>query len=250
MIKNLIVLFISVGFLACGSEGLKEKKLTVAAAASVQFAMKELSTNFSKKTGVMVDVITSSSGKLTTQVLNGAPYDLFFSANMKYPNAVAEKGKAVNPPIIYAYGVPVIWTMYPIMMDSVGNFLTDATVKKIAIAEKKNAPYGAMAVQFLTNNNIYKQIEGKLVYGESISQVNEYIISQSVEVGFTAKSIVCSPMLKGQGTYLELDRSYWIAQGIVMIKNETPNALKQQFIDYLISEEGTRILTKYGYVVR
>jgi molybdate transport system substrate-binding protein len=223
-------------------------KLTIATAASAQFALKKLAINFSKKHNIKVDVILGSSGKLTTQIINGAPYDLFFSADMYYPK-MFNKEKTEKKPITYAYGAPVIWTMRKdIAIDSLVQ-LKDPSIKHLAIANPRNAPYGRKAIRYLKQKNVYKSIEHKLVYGESISQVNEYVLNKTVEVGVTAKSIVSSPKLKGKGFFKELDKEYWVKQGAVIIKNKNLPEMKKQFLEYVLSEEGKEILVNYGYSI-
>ena len=224
-------------------------KLTIATAASAQFALKKLAINFSKKHNIKVDVILGSSGKLTTQIINGAPYDLFFSADMYYPKMLFNKEKTEKKPITYAYGTPVIWTMRKdIAIDSLVQ-LKDPSIKHLAIANPRNAPYGRKAIRYLKQKNVYKSIEHKLVYGESISQVNEYVLNKTVEVGVTAKSIVSSPKLKGKGFFKELDKEYWVKQGAVIIKNKNLPEMKKQFLEYVLSEEGKEILVNYGYSI-
>ena len=132
-------------------------KLTIATAASAQFALKKLAINFSKKHNIKVDVILGSSGKLTTQIINGAPYDLFFSADMYYPKMLFNKGKTEKKPITYAYGAPVIWTMRKdIAMDSLVQ-LKDPSIKHLAIANPRNAPYGRKAIRYLKQKNVYEE---------------------------------------------------------------------------------------------
>jgi len=231
-----------------GCETKKERKLIIATAASAQFAIKDLATNFSKENNVKVDVILGSSGKLTTQIINGAPYDLFFSANMKYPEVLFDKGKTEKEPIIFANGVPVIWYLKGVKKLSKDLFL-DSVIEKIVIAEPKNAPYGEAAVAYFKDNNIYGKLEPKLVYGESISQVNEHLINKTADIGISAKSIVVSPKLKGKGSFIELSDQYWIKQGAVIIKNDNEVKLKNDFLKYVTSSEGIKILEKYGYSI-
>lgn len=224
--------------------------LTIATAASAQFALREIAANFEKENKVKIEIILGSSGKLTTQILNGAPYDIFFSANMHYPNVLFKKEKTVSKPIIYGYGIPVLWSMKDnIIFDSTFIFLANSKVERFAIANPKNAPYGEMAIQYLKDKKVYSHIADKLVYGESISQVNEYILNQAADCGISAKSIVLSPKLKGKGTYKELNRRYWIEQGTVIINNDNVPELKQKFLKYIHSNKGTSLLKKYGYAI-
>ncbi|MCG8575337.1 MAG: molybdate ABC transporter substrate-binding protein, partial [Flavobacteriales bacterium] len=227
----LLLVSLATWITSCGeSDG---KKLRVATAASAQFVLKEIGEQFGKEHDVEVEVISGSSGKLTTQILNSAPFDLFFAANMMYPTEVQKAGKANGDPVIYGYGIPVFWTMYDdIKLTADGQFLLDSRIEKIAIADPKNAPYGEMAIQYLKDNKIYDKVEHKLVYGESISQVNEYITHKTVEVGIGAKSVVLSPDVEEKGQYLDLGEQYKIEQGAVILTNTADNELKQQFMDF------------------
>ena len=250
MIKKitLVIAIIVMVFSSCKPTN-NTDKLTIATAASAQFALKKLAINFSKKYNIRVDVILGSSGKLTTQIINGAPYDLFFSADMYYPKMLHNKGKTEKKPITYAYGAPVIWTMRKdIPIDSLVQ-LKNPSIKHLAIANPRNAPYGRKAIRYLKQKNVYESVEHKLVYGESISQVNEYVLNKTVEVGVTAKSIVLSPKLKGTGFFKELDKEYWVKQGAVIIKNKNLPEIKKQFLEYVLSEEGKEILVNYGYSI-
>ena len=229
----------------------KEDNLMIATAANMQFVMQELTKSFTQDTGVKCEIIISSSGKLTAQIKEGAPYDIFVSANMKYPNKLYELGLTVNEPRIYAFGKLVIWTMNT-QLDPDFKSFDKKYIKHIAMANPKTAPYGKAALEVLKNKGIYNKLENKFVFGESIAQTNQFIISYAAEIGFTAKSIVLSKNIKGKGVWKEVDSSLYtpIAQGIVLIKNRKINLAKsKQFQDFLISEKGKEILNKFGYTV-
>ena len=235
--------------MGCSSSSNNDKKLVVAVAASGQFAFKELAEEFSEEYKIEVDVITGSSGKLTTQILNGAPYDVFVSANMYYTEVLEQSQKTYQSPFVYSYGVPLIWTMNPqLKLNSIANCLKSSRVQRIAIANPQNAPYGEMAISYMKQLGIYEAIEKKLVFGESISQVNEYTLNKTVDVGITSKSVISSPKLKGKGYYVELDETFYIEQGMALIDNGTSNDIKKQFKEFVQSEKGKKILKSFGYV--
>ncbi|MFD2562734.1 molybdate ABC transporter substrate-binding protein [Aquimarina rubra] len=224
--------------------------VTIAAAANMQFAITEISKAFTKQTGIQCELVISSSGKLTAQIKEGAPYDIFVSANMKYPNEIYASDLAVYPPKIYGYGQLVLWSMYDSIQPSI-KILTDESLQHIALANPKTAPYGQAAVEVLENYNIYNQVKGKLVYGESIAQTNQFITSKSLEIGFTSKSVVLSPKMKDKGHWIVLDEQKYlpIEQGVVMIKKENQNVKgTQQFYDFLFSAEAKEILEEFGYL--
>ncbi len=233
------------------STGSVAQEITVAVAANVQFAMQDLEKIFEQKTGMHIKTIISSSGKLTAQIQNGAPFDVFLSADMKYPDTLYAAGYATTKPKVYAYGALVLWTMRDLDLSPAVRILLDAKIKKIAIANPQTAPYGAEAVKVLKFYKLLDNVTPKLVYGEGISQVNQYIYSQAAEVGFTAKSVVLSPEMRGKGKWIEIDPAAYspIAQGVVRLKYGSDNhpQASQAFYDFLFSEAARQILQRYGY---
>ncbi|MFV0531822.1 MAG: molybdate ABC transporter substrate-binding protein [Flavobacteriales bacterium] len=231
----------------------KEKeRLHIAVAANMQFAMKELVKVFANQTGIESELIISSSGKLTAQIKEGAPFDVFISADMKYPMELFHSGYAVEKPQTYAYGKLVLWSMSEELALSVEG-LKNSAVRHVALANPKTAPYGVAAMEVLKNNKVEAEIREKLVYGESISQTNQFIISSSAEIGFTAKSVVLSPQMKNKGRWVDIQEADYspIAQGVVVIKQQ--NGREQEamrFYHFLFSAEAKKVLQNYGYAVK
>lgn len=242
------VLLLSIG------SSFAQNKLTVAAAANVQYVMNELAKDFESSTGIKTDIILNSSGKLTAQIKEGAPYDVFVSADMKYPQELYKNGYAIDSPKVYANGLLVLWTtqtsIKPVADLSV---LTSDEIKKIAIANPQTAPYGEASVEAMNYYKVYDKVKNKLVYGESISQASQYISSGSANIGFTAKAIVLADEMKSKGIWIDVDRKAYkpISQGAVILKhgNETNRDAAKKFYDYLYSQKAKNILKKYGYVV-
>jgi len=229
-----------------------QTKLTVAAAANVQYVLNELVKDFDSSTGIKTDIILNSSGKLTAQIKEGAPYDVFVSADMKYTEELYKSGFAIDSPKVYANGLLVLWTTQTgIKPASDLKVLTSGAVKKIAIANPQTAPYGVASLEAMKYYKVYDNVKDKLVYGESISQTNQYVISGSADIGFTAKSIVLADEMKGKGTWIDIDRKAYkpIQQGAVILKhgNETNSEAAKKFYDYLYSNRAKNILKKYGY---
>lgn len=229
-------------------------KLTVAVAANMQFAMKEIETTFEEIENTAIHLIIGSSGKLTAQILQGAPYDLLVAANMKYPNHLYQKGHAPNEPKIYGLGALVLWSLKDgLVLDSTLSILTKPIVQKIAIANPKNAPYGEQAIKAFDYFKIKSAITPKLVYAENIAQTNQYILSKNCEVGLTAKSVVFAPQVAGKGTWIEVPKKAYqaINQGVVVTKYgvEHHPDLAQRFYDFLFSEQAEEIFLKYGYEI-
>ena len=226
--------------------------LTIAAAANVQYALKEITQEFQKKyPAVRITKIISSSGKLTAQIVRGAPYDLLLSADMKYPEFLYKKGFAISKPVVYAKGTLVLWSMKDIPLENEIKSLLNPSIKKIAIPDPKTAPYGREAKKALEKSGIYPKVRYKLVYGESVGQATQYIYKGLVDVGFTAKSVVLSPQMKNKGRWIEIDSSLYspIKQGIVILKHGEKNLYAQKFIEFLLSDTGKKILEKYGYKI-
>ncbi len=229
------------------------QEIIVAVAANVQFAMQDLESAYEQKSGLAIKTVISSSGKLTAQIQNGAPFDVFLSADMKYPDTLYSTGFAEAKPKVYAYGSLVLWTMKEVDLSQGIKILLNAKTRKIAVANPKTAPYGAEAVKVLKHYQLYESVSPKLVYGESIAQVNQYIFSQVAEMGITAKSVVLSPAMRGKGKWIEIDPAAYspIAQGVVILKHGSKNhpQASQAFYDFLFSEAAKKILKDYGYFV-
>src|SRR3989338_2416827 len=136
--------------------------LTVAVAANVQYQFEELNTIFENETGIKIKPVIGSSGKFMAQIENGAPFDIFLSADMDYPQTLQQEGLTCNDPKIYAYGALVLWTMNNIDLSRGIKVVNDPTVKKIAMASPNAAPYGRQAVNALKHYQLYNQVSKKL----------------------------------------------------------------------------------------
>jgi len=229
------------------------EELTVAVAANMKFAFGELQQAFSRQSGNVIKAVFGSSGKLTAQIESGAPFDVMLSADMKYPTRLYEGGLAVYPPKVYARGVLVLWTLNPFDLSNWQQLLREPSVKRIAVADPKLAPYGREAVRALQHFRLHEGLKGKLIYGESISQVNQFIDSRAADAGFTAKSVVLAPTLKEKGRWVELPRDSYdpILQGVVILKRggELHARASESFLAFLASPAARTILEKYGYLI-
>lgn len=238
-------------FTACKTTE-EHKTITIATAANMQFAMQEFVDTFTQKTGTSCDLVISSSGKLTAQIKEGAPYDIFVAANMKYPQEVYAAGRAKTKPKVYAYGKLVLWSLNENIRVDLETLESEA-IQHIALANPKTAPYGTAAVSALMQLKVYDRIENKLVFGESISQTNQFILSGAAELGFTAMSVVKAPSMQSRGVWISVADSLYdpIEQGVVLIEHATttkPEAAA--FYEYLFSEEAQKILQDFGYSIR
>jgi len=229
----------------------RSAELRVATSANAQFAMKELAEQFEQQSGIELKPVVSSSGKLTAQITEGAPYDLLLSANMKYPKALIESGAAQGAVKVYAEGALVLWSMNVTDLDKEPALLRSDTIRKIAVANPKNAPYGLQAMRYLEHYGLAEPLRHKLVFGESIAQTNQYILSGAADLGITAKSVVRSPEMEGKGQWVELPPESYdpIRQGVVITAygNRRHPAACQQFFDFLSSELAQSVFKKYGY---
>lgn len=225
--------------------------LRVAVAANAQFVTQALKEVFTRETDIPVTLIVSSSGKLTAQIRQGAPYDVFLSADMKYPENLYKGGFTTGKPEIYAYGKLVLWTLDDTKPLKDIKSVTDASLKAIAVANPQTAPYGVAAIEALKKTGIYDAVKSKIVFGESIAQVNQYLLSKSADMAFTAKSVVLSPAMKDKGKWVEINKNLYnpIAQGVVILKRAHINAARK-FYHFLFSKRAESIFKNYGYLVK
>jgi molybdate transport system substrate-binding protein len=228
-------------------------QITAAVAANVRYAMEELVADFAKPAGAEVKTVYGASGQLAAQIRNGAPFDVFVSADMEYPDSLARRGYAAAPPRPYAFGKLVFWTMKDLDLAKGLALLAEPGVATIAIADPQRAPYGREAFKAIRGMAGFDHVKGKLVYGGSIAQVNEYVLLGTVDVGITAESVVLAGEMRGKGKWAEVDgRAYApIAQGAVACGYGMRHhpALAARFLDYLYSAPARAILSRYGYVL-
>ena len=230
------------------------KTINIAVAANVSYAIDSLKKEFKKQNpDIEVRVTLGSSGKLTAQIKNGAPYDLFMSANMKYPQALYDQKKAITKPVIYAQGALALLSSKHRTFYKGIELVNNMLVKKVAMANPKTAPYGKATKEALEKIGLYEKIKNKLIYGESISQTVSYTL-MAADVGFIAKSSLYSPKMKrfAKGAYwIEVDSSLYtpIDQGIVILKRAEANKAVKKFYDFILGDKGKTILKDFGYKV-
>ncbi len=229
------------------------QSLTVAVAANVKYAFDELAVEFKKESGIDVQGVFGSAGKITAQVKNGAPFDAFLSADTEFPDALFKEGLATSASKVYAYGVLVLWTKKELDLSKGVAIVNDPAVQKVAIANPKLAPYGRAAVKALESAGLSKAVEAKLVYGESITQTAQFVDSGAADIGFVAKSLVVAPETAGKGKWVEVPKTSYdaIAQGVVVLKHgaETQPEAAKKFVDFLFTAKARAIFEKYGYIL-
>lgn len=240
-------------FLILSFSELHAKRITVAGAANIQNALKDLANDFQKRNGDEVRVVVASSGELTAQIKQGAPYHLFLSADMKYPEALYKEGFGILAPKIYAAGVLILMTIFPeLNLDlPFDRLFLQEKIKKIAIANPVQAPYGKEAVNALTANELEVKLKRKLVYAGSISQVNQFIFSGSADIGFTSYSTIFGKEMPAKIYWRKVTPTFYnrIDQGIILLKysSESEPELSRKFYDYIGSAQAKEILKKNGY---
>jgi len=225
----------------------------VAVAANVSYAIEDLIKDFKKMhPDANIEYTIGSSGKLTAQILHGAPYSLFLSADMKYPQALFDKHIALDAPKIYVQGLLAIFTTKDDINISEGlSVLKSDKIKKIAVANPLTAPYGVAAKEALQNAKIYALVKPKFIYGESIGQALTYTIT-AADIGLVAKSTLFSKKLsrfKEGKNWIDVDKTLYkpTKQGIVLLKNAKNSAIAKEFYNYLLSKRAKEIFKKFGY---
>ena len=230
------------------------EEIAIAAAADLNFAFKELVAEYEKATGNHVKLTLGSSGNFFAQILNGAPFDLYFSADIAYPRKLEEAGLTV-PDSLYQYAVGriVLWTGLESRLDVTQGFeaLREPTVKKIAIANPKHAPYGRAAVAAMEYFKIYDQVKDKLILGENISQAAQFIESGACEIGIIALSLAVAPAMKSKGTYWEVPAEAHpsLEQGAVILKSSKQQESAKQFLVFIKGAQGQEIMKRYGFTL-
>jgi molybdate transport system substrate-binding protein len=229
--------------------------LIVAAAADLSSALQEISDGYEKKTGVNVKLSFGASGALTQQIQNGAPFDLFFSADMDYPRQLISAGAADGSTLYqYAVGRLVLWVPADSALDVEHGgikILLDPTVKKIAIGNPQHAPYGRAAVAALKHYGLYDQLSDRLVLGENISQAAQFVESGNAQAGFVALAHAAAPSMKGKGKYWEVPVDAYppLAQGAVVLSHSEHKKEAAEFLEYIKTKESADVLRKYGFTL-
>jgi molybdate transport system substrate-binding protein len=237
-----------------GASASEAQNLAVAAASDLQAALPVIALQFEKDTGQKLALTFGSSGNFFSQVQNGAPFDLFLSADIDYPRRLEAAGLAERGTVVsYARGRIVLWTRRDSGIDVTRGLpvLTDAKVRRIAIANPEHAPYGRAAVAALKAAKIYERVKDKFVLGENISQAAQFAQSGSADVGIIALSLAVTPTLKTYGTHVDVPDALYppIEQAAVVIAASRQKALARQFIDALQKPETVRLLQTFGFAV-
>ena len=227
-------------------------EIRIAAAADLKFALDELGNQCERQTGNKINVSYGSSGNFFSQIQNGAPFDLFLSADIEYPQKLEAAG-LVEPGTFYEYAVGriVIWMPAAAGADLpklAWKALLEPGVEKIAVANPEHAPYGRAAIAALRKAGIYEQVSSRLVYGENISQAAQFVVSGSAQAGIVALSLAVSPPMRGGKRWeIPADMHPPINQGAVILKGSRNKEEARNFLAFLKSEAGIKTLESYGF---
>jgi len=244
----------TVGSLLLASCLASAQSLTVAAASDLQSALPAIVAQFEKETGKRIRLTFGSSGNFFSQIQNGAPFDVFLSADVDYPKRLEAAGQAERGSLYeYATGRIVSWTRNDSGIDVRRGLavLGDERVRRVAIANPEHAPYGRAAVAALRHEGLYDRVRTKFVLGENISQTAQFAQTGSADAGVLALSLALSPSLKSSGTYVDIPDSWYppIEQAAVVLTSSRQKPLARQFIEYLKNPDSLRILKSYGFAV-
>lgn len=228
--------------------------ITIAAAADLNFAFKELIPEYEKTTGQHVTLSLGSSGNFFAQIQHGAPFDLYFSADISYPQKLEEAGLTV-PGSLYRYAVGriVLWARHDSPLDVTQGLptLRQPSIRKIAIANPKHAPYGRAAVAAMQHFKTHDEVKDRLVLGENVAQAAQFVESGAADIGIIALSLALAPALKDKGTYWEIPPEAHppLEQGAVILKSSRHEESAKRFLEFMKSRQGQVIMTRYGFAV-
>ena len=251
MKKYICTLFLFLIFFP-SSTGAAEKTLNIAAASNLTYVMPEILKAFKEAhSDIKTKLSLASSGSLYSQITNGAPYDVFLSADELRASLLHKEGMTIGKPFTYARGKLVLWTGKKMTLVEGLFVLSSPKVKRIAIANPRHAPYGEAAKKALIDAGLWEVIEGKLIYGENIGQAAHFVNSGSADVGIIAESMLKSPAMAVGTSYILPEGSYEpITQYGVIIKDKRGNPEAAEiFRDFLKSKIAKAILKDYGYGV-
>jgi molybdate transport system substrate-binding protein len=228
------------------------EKITIAAAADLKFAMDEIVMTFKNDNPAEeVEVIYGSSGKFHTQIRQGAPYDLYFSADIAYPHELVQERLAASEVKPYAFGRIVLWSATLDATKLTLANLTEPTITRVAIANPKHAPYGKRAEEALRASGLWEKIEPKLVYGENIAHTAQFVQTGNAQVGILALALALNPELASKGGYYLIPENLHepLEQGFIITKRAESSTLAKRFADYMGSKPARAIMTRYGFLL-
>ena len=225
-----------------------EQEITVAAASNLTGAFEELARQFTAETGIKVTYSFGATADLARQVEQGAPFDVFASADVVHVAGLEQKGfVAPGSAMVYARGRLVVWAPpgARVRVARVEGVAGSAEVRRVAVANPELAPYGRAAVEALQALNVWPQVETKIVYAQNVSQARQFAASGNAEAAFIPLALV----KQGEGSYVEVDESLHrpIEQAIGLVHASGKQEAARAFVDYVTGAKGQALLEKYGY---
>jgi molybdate transport system substrate-binding protein len=230
---------------------LKSQNVKIAAASDMKYIMPEIVAKFKiMNPNVMIEIFYGSSGMFYQQISNGASFDVYFSADISYPQKLKEQGFIIGDVRTYAFGSLVLYSSTIDISKGI-DVLKEPSIQKIAIANPQHAPYGKRAEECLKYYELYETVKTKLVYGENITQTAQFAITGNADVALIALAIAMAPELKTKGKYIILDTLSYkpLEQACVLIKSWQKNPEAAKFMNYVLSADCKPIFEKYGFIV-
>lgn len=246
------LLFLLIAF---HNTGCADEKILIAAASDLKFAMDEVCHTFEQANpGIQVSVSYGSSGNFFAQIKQGAPFDLFFSADASYPARLEEEGFCVKgQQSLYAIGKIVLWIpkKSPLNPQKGLSIVLESEVKKLAIANPKHAPYGRAAEEALRYYHLWDKVQDKLAFGENISQTAQFVQTGAADAGIIALSLAISPKMVNDGIYWIIpDESYSkLEQVYTVLQRGKDKSGVKTFLKFVQGEKGRKILSAYGFIL-
>jgi len=239
-------------FVMISTDIVRAEEITIAAASDLNFAFKELVSEYETASGNQVKLTFGSSGNFFAQIQNGAPFDLYFSADISYPKKLEEAGLIVPGSLYrYAIGRIVLWTRHESPIDLTQGIaaLRQSSAKTIAIANPRHAPYGRAAITAMEHFKVYDDVKDRLVLGENVSQAAQFVESGAADVGIIALSLALAPAMNTKGTYWEIPTEAHppLEQGAVIVKASKRADSAKQFLEFVKSRQGLAIMKRYGF---
>lgn len=232
------------------SASLQAAEVQVAVAANFAVPLRQIAEDFSRHSGHTLRVSSGATGKLYAQIVNGAPFEVFLSADSTTPERLEKEGQVVaGSRYTYAVGRLVLWSAQVGVVNEKGEILNTGPFRYLALANPKTAPYGAAAVEVLKARGLYARLQDKYVQGENIAQTHQFVASGNAEIGFVALSQVWQDgkLTGGSAWRVPPELHAPIRQDAALLKRGEANAAARAFLDYLKSEPARRVIAAYGY---
>lgn len=226
------------------------ERLTIAAAADLKAALPGVVALYAKRYPAdQIDLVFGSSGKFNTQIRNGAPFDLFFSADIDLPRGLVHDGYTAGEAVPYALGRIVLWSTRIELAKTPLAQLANAPFTRLAIANPKHAPYGQRAEEALRQARVFDAVSKRLVYGENVAQTAQFALSGNAELAIIARSLALTPEMHWRGHYTLIDSSLHrpLLQGFVITRRAANSAAARRFAEFFASEDVRLLLAQYGF---